>query len=157
MRYKEARSCIIRPTYALHLVRSWATNCGKLPRKSGNRAAGCEAQAACRDGEAILQVIIRTDATGGFPVERKHFHVTLQFSRFDDASEEEENVFPLEKRCRIGSIQQGSCNFSLGRLLTQSRSPPIAVYYISRNRNPRGDKVFTSLLPATLSATSLIL
>ncbi|KYM83405.1 hypothetical protein ALC53_06137 [Atta colombica] len=94
MRYKEARSCIIRPTCALHLVCAWATNCGKLPRKSGNRAVGCEAQAACRDGTihlAILQVIIRTDATGGFPVEREHFHVTLQFSRFDDASEEEEN------------------------------------------------------------------
>ncbi|KYM97101.1 hypothetical protein ALC62_12209 [Cyphomyrmex costatus] len=93
MCYKEARVCIIRPTCALHLVRAWAANCGKLPRKSGNRAAGCKAQAACRDGttqlphiwEAILQVIIQTDATGGFPVERKHFHVTLQFSRFDDA------------------------------------------------------------------------
>ncbi|KAL0124256.1 hypothetical protein PUN28_006245 [Cardiocondyla obscurior] len=35
---------------------------------------------------------MRTDATGGFPVEREHFHVTLQFSRFDDASEKEENV-----------------------------------------------------------------
>ncbi|KYN28452.1 hypothetical protein ALC57_02179 [Trachymyrmex cornetzi] len=100
MRYKEARACIIRPTCALHLVRAWATNCGKLPRKSGNRVVGCEAQAVCRDGttqlpyiwEAILQVITRTDATGGFPVEREHFHVTLQFSRFDDASEEEENV-----------------------------------------------------------------
>ncbi|KYQ47904.1 hypothetical protein ALC60_13074 [Trachymyrmex zeteki] len=97
MRYKEARVCIIRPTCALHLVRAWATNCGKLPRKSGNRMC-CEAQTTCRDGttqlpyiwEAILQVIIRTDATGGFPVEREHFHVTLQFSRFDDASEEEE-------------------------------------------------------------------
>ncbi|KYM83406.1 hypothetical protein ALC53_06138, partial [Atta colombica] len=49
-----------------------------------------------------------------------------------------------------------SCNFSLGRLLTQSRSPPIAVYYISRNRNPmRDDKILTSLLPVTLSAIHL--
>lgn len=35
MRYKAA--CIMRPTCALHLARAWATNCGKLPRKSGNR------------------------------------------------------------------------------------------------------------------------
>ncbi|TGZ49207.1 hypothetical protein DBV15_05889 [Temnothorax longispinosus] len=167
MRYKEARVCVIRPTCALHLVRAWATNCGKLPRKSGNRTLGREVGlsnnymlvdaigtldngpeiSCCRlqgtggmsrryhtatihlgkpayqwainvllfatslaveeDAEEVagssiiarnplLFVHIISDANLHLVVHNwpilKHFHVTLQFSRFGDASEEEENV-----------------------------------------------------------------
>lgn len=37
----ERRGCIMRPTCTLQLAQAWALNCGKLPRKSGNRMFNC--------------------------------------------------------------------------------------------------------------------
>lgn len=41
---------------------------------------------------------VRTDATGGFPVEREHFHAVLRFSRFDGVSEEEGDTSTRRER-----------------------------------------------------------